>query len=165
MPGHDDWWASRAIPDPCPSPARSVQNRSPSCSATSFPTPTPSRALRRVSWSRAGRRSRGPTLPVMPAAAADTDVADSTNEQGAASCLTVTVWPAIVMVPERSAPVLASASTPRHRQSHGNGPATNSHGALRRLRSTGSSSASRRMSVRLRPIQKLLCGSYATFRD
>ncbi len=43
-----------------------------------------------------------PMLPVMPTAAGDTDVADSTNEQGAASCRTVTVWPAIVSVPERS---------------------------------------------------------------
>ena len=44
-----------------------------------------------------------PTLPVMPAAAGETDVADSTNEQGAASCRTVSVWPAMVNVPERSA--------------------------------------------------------------
>jgi len=32
-----------------------------------------------------------PTLPVIPAAVADTVVVDSANEQGAASCATVTV--------------------------------------------------------------------------
>ncbi len=35
------------------------QNRFPSCSATYFPTLTPSRDLPRANWSRAGRRSRG----------------------------------------------------------------------------------------------------------
>jgi len=34
----------------CPSPARSAQSPSPSCSATCSPTPMPSKALRRVNW-------------------------------------------------------------------------------------------------------------------
>src|SRR6266446_5381860 len=47
----------RCYKNPCPSPVRSRQNRFPSCSATYFPTPTPSRDLPRANWSRAGPKS------------------------------------------------------------------------------------------------------------
>jgi hypothetical protein len=50
-----------------------------------------------------------PTLPVPPAAVADMPLEPIRNEQVVLVCVNVTVWPAIVMVAERMAPLFAVA--------------------------------------------------------
>jgi hypothetical protein len=49
-----------------------------------------------------------PTLALPAAALGDAPVGDSVNEHGAAACVTVNVWPAIVTVPVRAAPAFAA---------------------------------------------------------
>jgi hypothetical protein len=50
------------------------------------------------------------TLPLVPVDGAFTVVGDTVNEQLSAAWLTVTVWPAIVIVPVRAAPVVLAAT-------------------------------------------------------
>ena len=48
--------------------------------------------------------------PPPPAAGADAFVGEISKAQGAASCVTVKVWPAIMSVPVRAAPVFAATA-------------------------------------------------------